>query len=281
MYASLGGSFVLASALRAGIERLYGLSTVVPIDQKFYIGGPDVMRGFYPKTLGPDSTGGTVYLAWNVAELRFPIYKWFGGDVFFDMGNLWNFQGKSFSDYGSLLSKPGLRYNAGGGLRVHLPIFILSLDVGINYRGYFSDAAVTIPVGKVSPRVKKLLQVARESLNEGIKRAREDNHLFDISSAIQNHVEKNGFSVVREFVGHGIGLKLHEEPEIPNFGRKGFGPLLLKGMVLAIEPMVNMGSWEAQILDNGWTAVTKDGLPSAHFEHTVAITQNGPKVLTI
>jgi outer membrane protein insertion porin family len=130
VYASLGGSFVLASALRAGIERLYGLSTVVPIDQKFYIGGPDVMRGFYPKTLGPDSTGGTVYLAWNVAELRFPIYKWFGGDVFFDMGNLWNFQGKSFSDYGSLLSKPGLRYNAGGGLRVHLPIFILSLDVG-------------------------------------------------------------------------------------------------------------------------------------------------------
>ena len=158
---------------------------------------------------------------------------------------------------------------------------ILSLDVGINYRGYFSDAAVTIPVGKVSPRVKKLLQVARESLNEGIKRAREDNHLFDISSAIQNHVEKNGFSVVREFVGHGIGLKLHEEPEIPNFGRKGFGPLLLKGMVLAIEPMVNMGGWEAEILDNGWTAVTKDGLPSAHFEHTVAITQNGPKVLTI
>ena len=158
---------------------------------------------------------------------------------------------------------------------------ILGLDVGINYRGYFSDAAVTIPVGNVSPRVKKLLQVARESLNEGIKRAREFNHLFDISSAIQNHVEKNGFSVVREFVGHGIGLKLHEEPEIPNFGRRGSGPLLVKGMVLAIEPMVNMGSWEAQILDNGWTAVTKDGLPSAHFEHTVAITQNGPKVLTI
>ena len=130
VYASLGGSFVLASAVRAGIERLYGASTVVPIDQKFYIGGPDVMRGFYPKTLGPYSTGGTFYLAWNVAELRFPIYKWFGGDVFFDMGNLWDFQGKTFSDYDSLLSKSGLRYNAGGGIRVHLPIFILSLDIG-------------------------------------------------------------------------------------------------------------------------------------------------------
>ncbi len=130
VYGSLGGSFVLASALRAGIERLYGPSTVVPIDQKFYIGGPNVMRGFYPKTLGPDTTGGTFYLAWNVAELRFPIYKWFGGDVFFDMGNLWNIQGRSFSDYSSVLSNPGLRYNAGGGIRVHVPIFILSLDVG-------------------------------------------------------------------------------------------------------------------------------------------------------
>lgn len=130
VYRSLGGSFVLASALRAGIERLYGPSTVVPIDQKFYIGGPDVMRGFYPKTLGPDSTGGTFYLAWNVAELRFPIYKWLGGDVFFDMGNLWNIQGRSFSDYSSVLSIPDLRYNAGAGIRVHVPVFILSLDLG-------------------------------------------------------------------------------------------------------------------------------------------------------
>jgi outer membrane protein insertion porin family len=130
VYGSLGGSVVLASGLRAGIERLYGPSTVIPIDQKFYIGGPSVMRGFYPKTLGPDTTGGTFYLAWNVAELRFPIYKWLGGDAFFDMGNLWNIQGKSFSDYSSVLSKPDLRYNAGAGIRVHTPIFILSLDAG-------------------------------------------------------------------------------------------------------------------------------------------------------
>jgi Outer membrane protein/protective antigen OMA87 len=149
VYGSLGGSFVLASALRGGIERLYGPSTVVPIEQKFYIGGPSVMRGFYPKTLGPDTTGGTFYIAWNVAELRFPIYKWLGGDVFFDMGNLWNIQGRSFSDYSSVVTNPGLRYNAGGGIRVHVPIFILSLDIGfkLDRRPIESPYAVQFNLG--------------------------------------------------------------------------------------------------------------------------------------
>jgi outer membrane protein insertion porin family len=130
VYGSLGRSFVLASALRGGIEVLYGQSAVVPIDQKFNIGGPSVMRGFYPKSLGPDTTGGTFYLAWNVAELRFPIYNWIGGDAFIDMGNLWDIQGRSLSAYRPVLSKLDFRYNAGAGIRVHVPIFILSLDVG-------------------------------------------------------------------------------------------------------------------------------------------------------
>lgn len=157
---------------------------------------------------------------------------------------------------------------------------ILGLDVGVKYNGYFSDAAVTLPVGVVPAKVKKLIDVARKALAEGIKEARPGNHLLDISAAIQRQVEKNGFSVVRQFVGHGIGTNLHEDPEIPNFGQPHHGLLLEKGMVLAIEPMVNMGGWEAEISANGWTAVTKDGLPSAHFEHTVAITENGPEVLT-
>lgn len=157
---------------------------------------------------------------------------------------------------------------------------IISLDIGINYQGYFSDVAVTVALGRVSPEVKKLIEVTKTALSEGIKQAQENNHLSDISYAIQNYVEKNGFSVVREFVGHGIGLNLHEEPEIPNFGRPHQGPLLKSGMVFAIEPMVNMGAWESKITDNGWTAVTKDGLPSAHFEHTVAILNDGPQILT-
>lgn len=157
---------------------------------------------------------------------------------------------------------------------------IISLDVGINYQGYFSDLAVTLGIGKIEARRRKLIEVTHDALYEGIKKARPENHLYDISYAIQNHVEKNGFSVVREFVGHGIGASLHEEPEVPNHGRQHEGPLLKSGMVLAIEPMVNMGTWETRILDNGWTAVTKDGLPSAHFEHTVAVTDNGPEILT-
>jgi len=157
---------------------------------------------------------------------------------------------------------------------------IISLDLGVNYKGYFSDAAITTAVGKVNPRIKKLIEVTKAALAQGIRQARQDNQLSDISYAIQSFVEGKGFSVVRDFVGHGIGHNLHEEPEIPNFGRPHQGPVLKTGMVFAIEPMVNMGSWESRVVENGWTAVTKDGLPSAHFEHTVAITENGPEILT-
>jgi len=157
---------------------------------------------------------------------------------------------------------------------------IISLDAGINYKGYISDVAITLPVGRIDPKVKKLIEVTRNALSQGIKQARVNNHLSDISYAIQTYVEKQGFSVVRQFVGHGIGYSLHEDPQIPNFGLPHQGEVLKKGMVFAIEPMVNMGTWECKILDNGWTAVTKDGLPSAHFEHTVAITEEGPKILT-
>jgi methionyl aminopeptidase len=157
---------------------------------------------------------------------------------------------------------------------------IIAIDVGINYKGYFSDRAVTLAVGKIDSGARKLIEVTQDALSEGIKQARPDKRLSDISYAIQSYVEKHKFSVVREFVGHGIGSRLHEEPEIPNFGRSHQGPELKTGMVLAIEPMVNMGTWESRILDNGWTAVTKDKQPSAHFEHTVAITKNGPEILT-
>ena len=158
---------------------------------------------------------------------------------------------------------------------------ILSIDLGINYQGYFTDAAVTVGVGAIERKSQKLIDVSRKALAEGIRQAKAGNHLFDISYSIQNCVEKNGFSVVRQFVGHGIGRSLHEEPEIPNFGRQHQGPVLENGMVLAIEPMVNIGKWECEVLSNGWTAVTIDRLPSAHFEHTVAITAKGPEILTI
>lgn len=157
---------------------------------------------------------------------------------------------------------------------------IVSLDLGINYAGYFSDVALTVGVGDIDSRLKKLIEVTRCALSEGIRQAKVNNHLSDISSAIQNFVEKNGFSVVRQFVGHGIGQLLHEEPEVPNFGKAHQGPILKNGMVLAIEPMVNMGTWECEILENGWTAVTQDRLASAHFEHTVAITEGGSEILT-
>lgn len=157
---------------------------------------------------------------------------------------------------------------------------IVSLDLGVAYKGYFADTAITLPIGKIEPPVRKLIQITQESLFRGIKQAHPGKHLGDISYSIQSYVEANGFSVVRQFVGHGIGSSLQEEPEIPNFGKPDEGLLLKAGMVLAIEPMVNMGSWEVEILDNGWTVVTKDRLPSAHFEHTVAVTKNGPQVLT-
>ncbi len=157
---------------------------------------------------------------------------------------------------------------------------IVSLDLGIKYEDFFSDIAITVGMERIDPKAKKLIEVTRDSLTEGIKFAGLNNRLGDISSAVQKYVEKNGFSVVRQFVGHGIGRSLHEEPEIPNFGRQGFGEILKTGMVLAIEPMVNIGSWECEIQQDNWTAVTIDKKLSAHFEHTVAITENGPEILT-
>jgi methionyl aminopeptidase len=157
---------------------------------------------------------------------------------------------------------------------------IVSIDLGVNYKGFFSDMAVTLPVGKVDDARLKLIAATKQSLDIGIQQARVGNYLTDISHSIQSFVEGEGFSVVRQFVGHGIGTALHEEPEIPNFGRPGLGPRLKNGMVLAIEPMINLGSWECEIIENGWTAVTIDGAPSAHFEHTVAVTDKGPVILT-
>jgi methionyl aminopeptidase len=166
------------------------------------------------------------------------------------------------------------------GSRVILEGDIVSIDLGVNYEGYFSDMAVTLGVGKVDPARLKLITVTKQALEIGIKQAQVGNYLTDISHSIQSFVEEQGFSVVRQFVGHGIGMALHEEPEIPNFGRPGLGPRLKSGMVLAIEPMINRGSWECKIIENGWTAVTTDGYPSAHFEHTVALTDKGPIILT-
>lgn len=157
---------------------------------------------------------------------------------------------------------------------------ILGLDLGLKLDGFFSDAAMTLEIGSVDPKTKKLLDVAKKSLYLGIKQAKLDNRVSDISWAIQSFVESQGFSVVRQFCGHGIGRDMHEDPEIPNYGQPGSGPVLKEGVVLAIEPMINMGTWEVDILDNGWTTVTKDRLPSAHFEHTVAVTKEGPVILT-
>ncbi len=157
---------------------------------------------------------------------------------------------------------------------------IISLDIGVFYKGFYGDAAVTLPVGSVSNQAMKLISVTEKALEAGMERAVAGNRLSDISSAIQGCVEAEGFSIVRSFVGHGIGRELHEEPQIPNFGKPGEGPELRPGMTLAIEPMVNEGGWEVVILNDGWTAVTKDRSLSAHFEHTVAITKNGCNILT-
>jgi len=157
---------------------------------------------------------------------------------------------------------------------------ILSLDFGILFDDYYGDAAVTLPVGEISPNAKKLLQTTRESLAAGITMAVSGNRLFDISHEIQSYVEERGFSVVRDFVGHGIGKNLHEDPQIPNYGLAGTGVRLKPGMVLAIEPMVNEMAYDVRVLEDGWTVVTCDGGLSAHFEHTVAITENGPEILT-
>jgi methionyl aminopeptidase len=157
---------------------------------------------------------------------------------------------------------------------------ILSIDFGVVYRGFYGDAAMTIPVGSIDDDKAKLLRITKRSLELGIEAAVIGGRLSDISSAVQTCVEKEGYSVVREFVGHGIGRELHEAPQIPNFGPPGQGPRLKAGMVLAIEPMINMGRPEVKILEDGWTAVTVDGRPSAHFEHTVAVTEDGPEILT-
>ncbi|MDP3029285.1 MAG: type I methionyl aminopeptidase [Deltaproteobacteria bacterium] len=157
---------------------------------------------------------------------------------------------------------------------------IVSLDFGAVYDGYYGDAAITVPVGKVSAEAELLIRTTEEALYLGIQEAKATNRLYDISYAIQKHAESRGFSVVRQFVGHGIGTALHEPPEVPNYGQPGQGIRLQTGMVLAIEPMINAGSYEVTILSDGWTAVTKDGSLSAHFEHCVAITEDGPRILS-
>jgi len=158
---------------------------------------------------------------------------------------------------------------------------IVSIDCGVVLDGYYSDSAVTVPVGNhVKPETQKLLDVTKASLERAIQTARIGSTVGDVGAAVQEMVEANGFSVVREFVGHGIGTRLHEEPQVPNYGTRGHGPRLREGMVLAIEPMVNIGKPDTKLLDNKWTAVTVDGSLSAHFEHSVAVTKDGPVVLT-
>ena len=158
---------------------------------------------------------------------------------------------------------------------------IVSIDCGVVVDGYYADAAITVPVGgATTPELQRLLDVTRESLYRGIEAARLGNSVGDVGAAVQEYVEANGFSIVREFVGHGIGRQLHEEPQVPNFGVRGHGARLEEGMVLAIEPMVNAGRPGARLLSDKWTAVTEDGSYSAHFEHCVAVTRNGPMILT-
>lgn len=157
---------------------------------------------------------------------------------------------------------------------------IVSIDFGVLSDGFYGDSAITVPVGSVSPDAARLVKVTEESLEKAIEAAVAGNRLLDISASVQRYVESHGFSVVREFVGHGIGRELHEAPQVPNFGLPGRGIRLKAGMVLAIEPMINMGGPDVKILDDGWTAVTADGSLSAHFEHTVAITDDGPYVLS-
>lgn len=166
------------------------------------------------------------------------------------------------------------------GLRKLVAGDIISIDVGVDINGYHGDAAITLPVGEVDCKIFELIEVTRESLMAAIEKAVIGNRLSDISHAVESYVKQFGFSVVQDYVGHGIGSRLHEEPQVPNFGPPGRGPRLKAGMTLAIEPMVNMGTYQVKVLQDNWTVVTKDGLPSAHFEHTVAITPDGPEILT-
>ncbi len=157
---------------------------------------------------------------------------------------------------------------------------IISIDVGAIVDGFYGDAAITLPVGDVTPQAERLIKVTEESLSRGIAQATAGNRLYDISYAVQSYVESHGYSVVREFVGHGIGRSLHEEPQIPNFGERGQGPRIKPGMVFAIEPMVNIGGSATMVKEDSWTAVTVDGSLSAHFEHTIAVMPEGPWILT-
>ncbi|MCL0092852.1 type I methionyl aminopeptidase, partial [Dehalococcoidia bacterium] len=158
---------------------------------------------------------------------------------------------------------------------------VVAIDVGAIYNGFQGDAAITVGVGKVSPEAKRLIDTARRSLEAGIAAAREGAHLSDISAAIQFHAESAGFSPVRQYAGHGIGREMHEKPQIPNFGPPGKGPVLKRGMTLALEPMINAGGWATKVLPDGWTVVTADGSLSAHFEHTIAVTNGVAEILTV
>jgi len=158
---------------------------------------------------------------------------------------------------------------------------IVSIDIGVLLDGFYGDAAITVPLGPIDPRVAELLRVTEESLYRGIEQARVGARVSDIGHAVQQHVEAHGFSVVREFVGHGVGAALHEDPQVPNYGPAGRGPRLAEGMTLAIEPMVAMGRAAVKVLRDGWTAVTKDRSLAAHFEHTVAVTAGGPVIMTV
>lgn len=158
---------------------------------------------------------------------------------------------------------------------------IFSIDCGVTLEGFVGDTATTVPVGKVGEDRLKLISVTEECLERAIQQCRQGNHLGDIGWAVQQHAEANGYSVVRDYVGHGIGRRMHEDPQIPNYGKPGLGPKIKNGYVFAIEPMVNLGSHDTRVLQDGWTVVTLDGQPSAHVEHTIAITENGPEVLTL
>ncbi|MGZ3498556.1 MAG: type I methionyl aminopeptidase [Vulcanimicrobiaceae bacterium] len=158
---------------------------------------------------------------------------------------------------------------------------LLSIDIGTTFEGYVSDSAVTIPIGSISPEARRLLEVTQECLMLGIAQMRKGNHLGDIGAAVQQHAESHGFGVVRELVGHGVGTKMHEEPQVPNYGKAGTGMELRPGLVLAIEPMITQGTFKVETLRDGWTVVTADGKLAAHFEHTIAVTDDGPKILTL
>lgn len=158
---------------------------------------------------------------------------------------------------------------------------IIGIDVGVEYDSYYGDAAVTLPVGEITPEAARLIEVTKKALAAGVEKCQVGNRIYDISSAIQEVAEGAGFSVVRDYVGHGIGQSMHEDPQIPNYGRAGTGPYLKEGMVFALEPMINIGGFKVEVLSDKWTVVTEDRSLSAHFEHTVAVTRSGPEILTL